>query len=298
MMPRRDGVFAALWSPTDPGGRLLTNELTTILALVRRGGTHGIMALGSTGEFLHLDISTRKELLARAVADGGGLPVIANISDIRPGVAVELGHAAKESGCPAVVLLPPYFFPMAQADVAEYFVRVGEAVGLPLWLYNFPERTGIRINPETVASVATRIPLAGIKQSGAEFGYHEELVKLGRAHNFVVFTGADTNLAAAMAMGVKGCVSGLANVVPELVVAIYNSVGANNAPETARLTAQLSGLAKLIGKVAFPLDVAAAMEARGLPVGATKCLLSEETKKTYQQVVSEVRSLFQEWKLV
>jgi dihydrodipicolinate synthase/N-acetylneuraminate lyase len=297
MIARREGVFAALWSPTDPAGNLLTKELAAILELIHHGGAHGIMALGSTGEFLHLDIPTRRQLLTQAVSKGQGLPVIANISDIRPGVAIDLGLFAKDIGCAAAVLLPPYFFPMAQADVAEYFVRIGEAVGLPLWLYNFPERTGIRINPETVAAVAARIPLAGIKQSGAEFGYHAELVKLGQQHNFVAFTGADTNLAAAMAMGVKGCVSGLANVVPELVVAIYDSVVADDASKTAQLTAQLNELAKIIGKLAFPLDVAAAMEARGMPVGAPKCLISAETSKVYQQVVSEARALFQGWGL-
>lgn len=298
MTPRQDGVFAALWSPTDEQGRLLNDELGRILAHIHQGGAHGIMALGSTGEFLHLDASTRKQVLEQAVAEGGGLPVIANISDIRPATAIDVGRFAKATGCTAIVLLPPYFYPMAQADVVEYMVRVTEAVGLPLWLYNFPERTGIRLNLETIAAVASRVPTLGVKQSGAEFGYHAELVKLGREKNFVVFTGADTNLAAAMAMGVKGCVSGLSNVVPELVAGIYNSVVEGDAAKTARLTAQMNDLAKIIGQVAFPLDVAATLEARGLPAGQPKIFVSPETRVTYTRVVNEIRELFQSWKLV
>ncbi len=256
------------------------------------------MALGSTGEFLHLDAATRKQVLEQAVAEGGGLPVIANISDIRPATAIDVGRFAKATGCTAIVLLPPYFYPMAQADVVEYMVRVTEAVGLPLWLYNFPERTGIRLNLETVAAVASRVPTLGVKQSGAEFGYHAELVKLGREKNFVVFTGADTNLAAAMAMGVKGCVSGLSNVVPELVTAIYNSVLAGDAAKTTQLTAQMNDLAKIIGQVAFPLDVATTLEARGLPAGQPKIFVSPETRAIYARVVNELRDLFRSWKLV
>ena len=294
---RRDGIFAALWTPTDAGGNLLEKELKTNVRFVTRNGVHGLMALGSTGEFLKLDLPQRRRLL-ELVLENSNLPVIANVSDLRPTAAFDLARCARRGGAAAVAVMTPYFYPLSQPDLVEFFVRVGEAAQLPVLLYNFPERTGNRIDLATVAEVADRIPLAGIKQSGAEFEYHRALVQLGREKDFAVFTGADTRLAEALSLGVAGCVSGLANVVPELVVEIFAAAhskvrGKGNVAET-----RMQELGRRLGVLAFPLDVAAAMEARALSVGVPKSLVSPATQKMYGKLVIELKALFREWKLI
>jgi 4-hydroxy-tetrahydrodipicolinate synthase len=246
---------------------------------------------------LKLEPATRKRLL-ELVLENSSLPVIANVSDLRPEVALDLARFARQNGAAAVAIMAPHFYPVAQPDLVEFFVRVGEAAQLPVLLYNFPERTGNRIDLPTIAEVADRIPLAAIKQSGAEFDYHRALVQLGREKDFVVFTGADTRLPEALSLGATGCVSGLANVVPELVVEIFDAARARpSGPATAAGT-RMQELARRIGALAFPLDVAASMEARGLVVGTPKSLLSPGTQRIYAQLVIELKALFREWKLV
>src|SRR5947208_1685974 len=93
-------------------------------------------------------------------------------------VVTYFGQFARASSADAVALLPPHFYPLAQADLVEFFVRAGEAADLPVFLYNFPERTGNRISLETIGSVADRVRLAGVNQSGGEFEYHRALVEL------------------------------------------------------------------------------------------------------------------------
>ena len=296
-MPKlREGIIAALWTPTDAKGRLLVRDMENNLRFICGKNVDGIMALGSTGEFLHLDLTQRKQLLELAVAIAGPVPVIANISDIRPAVVTELGRFARSVGAVAVTSLTPYFYPVAQADLVEFFVRAAQAADLPLFLYNFPERTGTRIELETVAAVADRVPLAGIKQSGAEFEYHRALVALGRERNFAVFTGADTRIPEAMALGVTGCVSGLANAVPDLVVEIFNATKAGAKSDAT--VERMRSVGRLVEGLEFPLNVAAAMEARGLPVGHPKSIVSPSTKARYQHLVSDLRKLFDEWKLI
>lgn len=292
----REGIIVALWTPTDERGQLLTRELEANLDFILASRLHGIMPLGSTGEFIHFDPAQRKQILEFVSRRVGPLPVIANISDVRPAVVAELAIHARQIGCAAVTALPPWFFPLAPADLVEFFVRAGEAAQLPLFLYNFPERTGNRISLETVAAVAARVPLAGVKQSGAEFSYHRELVQLGREKNFVVLTGADTRLAEAMALGVTGCVSGLANVVPEAELEIFHAVKAG-APARAAAPCIMSALGGLMDKLEFPLNVAAAMAARGRHVGAPKSIVSPATQVRYQALIAEVRELFNQWKL-
>jgi len=298
MILRRDGVFAALWTPTDAKGRLLESELKTILRFVRSKAVHGILTLGSTGEFPHLGLAVRRRVMEVAAGEGEGLMVLANISDIRPGVVSELGRQARSLGLSAVALLPPCFYQVAQADLVEFFVRAGQAAQLPLLLYNYPERTGNRIELETIGAVADRTALMGVKQSGADFDYHRPLVQLGRERGFVVFTGSEPRLAEAMALGVTGCVSGLANAVPELVVEVFEAAKAGRAPSVATTVSRLQALGRLMETLEFPLNVSAAIAARGLPVGKPKSVVSASTQARYQRLVLELRHLYREWNLI
>ena len=295
---RRDGIFTALWIPADHAGHLLKEELQTQVTFQKKHGIHGILALGSTGEFLQFDPAERKAILAATAECAGALPVIANISDIRPAVVRDLAQAARDLGLAGVALLPPYFYPVAQPDLVEYFVRGAEAAQLPLLLYNFPERTGNRITLETVAAVAERVPVAAIKQSGDEFAYHAPLVQLGREKGFTVFTGADTRLAEAMAVGVAGCIGGLVNAVPDLLVDIYHAAQAGHPERAALSTARMKTLGERLSRLTFPLNVGAAIEARGLPVGHPKMLVSPATEEAYRGLVQELKGLYREWNLV
>ncbi|MHB8523109.1 MAG: dihydrodipicolinate synthase family protein [Limisphaerales bacterium] len=292
------GIVVALWTPTDAVGRLLPDELARNARFLLDRGVHGLMPLGSTGEFLYLSLDQRKELLTKVVGLAGTRPVVANISDIRPAVVAELGQFARQAGAAAVSVLPPWYYQVAQDDLVEFFVRAGEAAGLPLVLYNFPERTGNRIELSTIAAVADRVPLAAIKQSGADFDYHVPLVKLGREKNFSVFTGADTRLADAMALGAAGCISGLANAVPEFLAEIFTAARAGSPQNAQTATGRMAQIGALIGVIPFPLNMAAAMEARGLPVGQPKAVVSPPTRERYRKLVEELRARFREWKLI
>jgi 4-hydroxy-tetrahydrodipicolinate synthase len=236
--------------------------------------------------------------MTRVIQWAGPLRLMMNISDIRPEVVADLGRFARHSGLAAVSLLPPSFYPMAQEDLVEFFVQGAEAAQLPLFVYNFPERTGNRVALDTIAAVADRVPVAGVKQSGAEFSYHSELVELGRQKGFVVLTGADTRLPEAIDLGVSGCVSGLSNAVPDLVVQAFSDAR-SGVPAGAQVAhSRLRELALRIPQVQFPLDVAAVMEARGRAVGNPKRIVSAATQARYDRLVGELRALFREWKLI
>jgi dihydrodipicolinate synthase/N-acetylneuraminate lyase len=297
MSPRWEGLFCALWMPTDENGRLLNNALEQNLEYLKSRGVQGLLALGSTGEFLRLDPAERRRAMEQVARFAQPLRLMFNISELRPAAVAELGRCARDLGAEAVSLLPPYFFPLAQEDLVEFFVRGAEAAKLPLFLYNFPERTGNRIALETIAAVAERVPVAGVKQSGAEFTYHGPLVELGRQKGFVVMTGADTRLPEAVAMGVTGCVSGLSNAVPELVSQSLIQALQGQVPGPGSPADHLRELSLRLPAVAFPLDVAGCMEARGLPVGAPKIALSAATRARYETFVRDLRTLFREWNL-
>jgi 4-hydroxy-tetrahydrodipicolinate synthase len=179
----------------------------------------------------------------------------------------------------------------------EFFLRAAEPVDLPMYLYNFPELTGNRIDLETVEAFADRAKMAGIKQSGAEFAYHKPLIQLGREKNFSVFSGSDTRLPEVFALGAAGAIGGLVNFVPEMMVQIYNAYreGCLDTANEAQKRMVQTGV--VVNRLNFPLNVAAGLEARGFDPGDPKTVVSPRSQGIYIAMVHEFRQLFSQWRL-
>jgi dihydrodipicolinate synthase/N-acetylneuraminate lyase len=295
--PPRKGILAALWLPTDPDGRLLRAELEGNLAFLKAQGIHGVLALGSTGEFPQFDLLQRQRALATVAELAAPLPVIANISDIRPATVAELGRTARQLGLPAVAIMTPGFFPSSQDDILAHFLHAADASGLPTFLYNFPELTGTRIDVGTVAAFAERARMAGIKQSGREFGYHRDLIALGREKGFAVFSGSDTRLPEVFALGADGCIGGLVNIAPDLMVQIYRICRESAPGDLAPAFERLRQIGSIVDRLTFPLNVAAGMEARGLRPGNPKAIVSAASARLYREIVADLQGCFAAWGL-
>jgi 4-hydroxy-tetrahydrodipicolinate synthase len=291
------GIYSAQWIPTDASGRIDRAALAGHLDFERRHGIAGVLGLGSTGEFPHFSPAERQEVLSTLAEFIAPLPVIANISDLRPRVSVELGKFAQQLRLPAVALMPPPFFPVSQADMLAYFLHVADAVQLPVMLYNFPELTGKRIDLPTIAAFADRAPMCAIKQSGGEFAYHRELIALGREKNFVVMSGADTRLPEVFNLGAAGCIGGLVNIVPDLMVGLERICRQRQAGDHAPIAATMVEVGRIIDQLTFPLNVAAGLEARGLRPGVPKTIVSAESTRLYAKIVQELGALFNRHRL-
>ncbi len=293
----RTGVLAALWLPPRSDGTLNRGALARHLDWLKKTGIHGVLALGSTGEFVRMTLREREEAVATIVELAAPLPVLVNVSSIRLDEVIALGKASVRSGAVGAALMPPHFYPLAQADVLEFFLRAAERIELPLYLYNFPELAGNRIALETIACVADRAKLFGIKQSGGEFGYHRELVALGRAKNFSVFSGSDTRLPEVFALGADGAIGGLVNFVPELMMEIFRMCR-EGAPGDAEIpAARMREVGRIVDQIKFPPNVACGIAARGLDPGAPRTVLSAESLALSRKMVSEFTALFLEWGL-
>lgn len=295
--PPREGILAALWLPTRVDGQLDREALGRHLAFLRHHGVHGILALGSTGEFPQFDLAERKRALECVAELAHPLPVIANISDIRPRAVAELGRFARQIGLPAIAIMPPGFFPSRQDDLLAHFLHAADAAQLPTFLYNFPELTGTRIDLPTVEAFAARAPMAGIKQSGREFTYHRDLIALGARHNFVVFSGADTRLPEVFSLGAVGCIGGLVNIAPDLMVHLFNVCRRGQPGDISPAFEHLREIGELIDRLTFPLNVAAGMEARGFNPGAAKAIVSDSSRRLYQEIVADLGSRLRAWGL-
>ena len=291
------GIYSAQWIPTDAKGRVDRASLAAHIDFERRAGVGGLLALGSTGEFPFFTVNERRSILTTIAELAAPLKVFANISDIRPRSAIELGLHAKELGLPAVALMPPMFYPVSQADMLAYFLHVADAVGLPVMLYNFPELAGKRIEPETIVAFAERAPMIAIKQSGSDFAYHLELIALGREKGFVVMSGSDARLPEAFALGAAGCIGGLVNIVPELMVELDRVYRRHEPGDASPVPDQMQEVGRILDQLTFPLNVAAGLEARGFDPGVPKSVVSPESRALYEQIVAELGAAFERLQL-
>jgi dihydrodipicolinate synthase/N-acetylneuraminate lyase len=293
----RAGILAALYIPTDAKGRLLKRELAAHLAWLRAKGVVGVLALGSTGEFPYFDLKEKKALLETIAELAAPMTVIAHITDIRPWAVKELGKFARKLGLPGVALMAPSFFKASQADILAYLLQGADAADLPVMLYNFPELVGSRLGIEIIEQFAKRANMGGIKQSGGEFAYHQQLIALGKARGFSVFSGADTRIPEILALGAAGCIGGMVNFVPEPMVGIFKALQQNPAADVTTMVTSLKEVAAVIDQLTFPLNVVAAMEARGFNPGTPKAVVSKESAKLYGKVVAQLKPLYRKYGL-
>lgn len=285
------GIVCALWTPLnssgDPDLDALDRHLDTLLA----SGITGIMALGSTGRFVNLSADRRERLLIHILKRASGLPVLANISDLDMNVIQRLGAVARDHGAVGVSVLPPWYFELSQSDLIEWFVLSGRASGLPLWLYNFPERTGNTIELNTVREVHEQTEVGGFKQSGADQAFMSELAKLAESKPFAIFAGADDRIAESLKLGAVGCISGLANAVPEAMVKVYDAAKAGDPDSVTGEQELLNSIVERFHLIAFPWNQAAIMEARGLTAGVLPTTMSRISQAHYAQLTKETRAM-------
>ena len=251
------------------------------------------MPIGTTGGFVWQDFSGRKKILETVIEHAHGIPAIANISDTRLATVRELGKAAKQLGYSGIALLPPWYFRLPDEDIVEFIVRGAESAELPLMLYNFPERTGVKLTASMISAIARKVPVFGIKQSGSDFEYHRELVALGRVEHFCVFTGNDPRLNEAISMGASGNVGGMSNFVPEWITELHRAATLGLHEESNRLTHLLTETEAICLRAPSPFSMGAGVHARGFDSGLPPEFLSTERRTKFLEVTESLGEFFQ-----
>jgi 4-hydroxy-tetrahydrodipicolinate synthase len=136
----------------------------------------------------------------------------------------ELTRFAHEQGFAAALVLPPFYYKGISDDGLfawfEALVAATEAAPIPLYLYNFPQMTGIVFSPEVARRLAEAFPdrIRGAKDSSGDLGYAAQLAEI---EGFDVFPSSEVALATADGYGFAGCISASVNVAPSLSAALW-----------------------------------------------------------------------------
>jgi len=221
---RVSGVLVALATPLNRDGSVDEPSITRLVEHVLAGGVHGLLPLGSTGEGAALDEAARRRVLSAVVEAGAGrVPVICGVAQASvASVRTEIESAAR-LGADAVLVAPPFYYPMDQASVLAFYRRIAEAAPVPILVYNIPQFTKVVVEPATIATLAAQGAVKGVKDSSRDFEYFEGVcIATREVDGFRVFTGSDSMLVASLAAGGSGTICGAANIAPDWVVRVYD----------------------------------------------------------------------------
>jgi 4-hydroxy-tetrahydrodipicolinate synthase len=188
-------------------------------------GVHGIFALGTTGEFMHLTLSEREELAQDTIQHvDGRVPVIVGTGSTSTFQTVRLSRHAASAGASAVAIITPYYLQLSDREIIAHYSAVANAVDIPVLIYNFPALTGTNVSTEVVCELVAENPnIAGVKDSVGSIDLLWERIARVKAikPDFAVLTGSDNYLFPLLAMGGDGAVPATANFAPDAVVAVY-----------------------------------------------------------------------------
>lgn len=211
----------------------------------------GILVLGSLGEFFALPLEKKRELARFAVkAIGGRTRLILGTSSMVFDEAVRFSNDCLEMGADAVMVVPPYYFPLDDAALLRYFGRLAQEVHGKIYIYNFPDRTGYPISAQVILELAQRYGnIVGLKDTVPAMAHTRDViaaVKRVRA-DFEVYSGFDNNFAHNVLSGGDGCIGGLSNVFPEVCAAWAKALRALDTEGIARGQQRVNSLFALYG---------------------------------------------------
>lgn len=176
--------------------------------------TDAIVVCGTTGEASTMTYQERAETIAFCVRHvGGRVPVIAGSGSNSTENAVILSQEAERQGADALLVVTPYYNKATQAGLLRHYRTIADATALPIILYNVPSRTGVSIAPETYAALAEHPNIVGVKEASGNLGNVQRTRTLC-PEDFTIWSGNDDETVPICALGGKGVISVVANILP------------------------------------------------------------------------------------
>jgi 4-hydroxy-tetrahydrodipicolinate synthase len=244
-----------------------------ILEFVAGAGVGGAFLTGTTGEFPALERGERDDLTRVGLRAFDGLERIVHAGAASAAQTGALLDDARAAGATRVAVITPYYLAASRDDVLRYFAQAAaRAEGLDLYLYLFRQRTGVTVEPELLAELATLPGVRGAKISGESA---ERIAEYTAAvpDGFDVLTGQDALVGRIVELGGAGVVSGVSSCLPELFIAVRDAIAAGDADALARAQGAVDeAVAAIDGDIA---RVKTVLEIRGvIPAAASACRMA------------------------
>ena len=283
------GSLVALVTPMNSDGSVDWAALKQLVEWHVAEGTHGIVAVGTTGESATLDVDEHLEVVRVVIEVAAGrLAVIAGTGANSTREAIELTQAAANLGADAVLLVTPYYNKPTQEGLYQHYKAIAEAVQIPQILYNVPGRTGVDMLNATVAKLAGTPNIVGIKDATGDLVRGQELIGLV-GDRMAVYSGDDATAIELILLGGKGNISVTANVAPGVMANACEAALAGHAERARELTESVAQLHQILFIESNPIPVKwalAEMGRMGLGIRLPLTVLSADAQPRVRAALS------------
>ncbi|HYS63234.1 MAG TPA: 4-hydroxy-tetrahydrodipicolinate synthase [Paraburkholderia sp.] len=302
-------IFSGIWVPLITPFADGEVDHAALRALVRRyadAGIAGLVALGTTGEPAALDAAEQDAVLAtilneanaaaRGAGDAQALPVLVGVSGNHMASMRERIEQLNPLPIAGVLMAAPYYIRPSQAGIVGHFTALADASEKPVVLYDIPYRTGVRLELDTLLTLAAHPRILAVKDCAGSLDTTLALIRDGRLQ---VLTGEDMNIFNTLCLGGSGAIAASAHLRPERFVALYRALAAGRLDEGRRIFHSLAPLIQALFAEPNPAPVKALLAAQGLirdelrmPMTRASAALVERLRVLERQDTRELEGVF------
>lgn len=256
------GAFTAIVTPFR-NGQVDEKAFKNLIRFGMDGGVNGFVPCGTTGESPTLSHEEHNRVVEMTVKEvSGQVKVIAGTGSNSTAEAISLTRHAKQVGVDAALLVSPYYNKPTQEGLYNHFKTIAEAVDMPLVLYNIQGRTGVNIENSTMEKLS-RIPnIVGVKEASGSILQMSEVIRLCGS-DFDVLSGDDQMTFPLMALGGKGVISVVTNIIPDRMSDLVKSMLAGDVDKARTIHFEIYELCQTMFVETNPIPIKAALSLMG-----------------------------------
>ena len=267
------GSATAIITPFDENG-VNYDTFAELIEHQIAGGTDAIVFLGTTGEPATMSLEEEFAVMDYVVKKvAGRCKVIIGCGSNDTNHAIEMAKKAESYGADGLLAVTPYYNKCTQNGLVAYYKAICGAVSIPVIAYNVPGRTGVEIQPATMAKIAEIPNIAGIKDAGGNMSKTMETFRLVR-EKCDVYSGEDALNLPILACGGAGVISVLSNVIPAEVKKLCNLIREGKMAEAIALNDKFLPVANACFVEVNPIPVKEAMNILGFDAGKPRAPLT------------------------
>ena len=283
------GAATALITPFDKSGNIDYGKFADLVEFQIEGGIDALVVAGTTGESsTFTDDEHMKAIDFVVKKTAGRVPVIAGTGSNDTSYAIWLTKYACSAGADAVLLVTPYYNKATQNGLIRMYTEIADASEKPLILYNVPSRTGVNIEPKTYLALSDHPNIAGIKEANGDIGKIVDTCALV-GDKLDIYSGNDDQIVPVLAMGGKGVISVLSNLMPKETSDICHKFFEGDIEGSRKLQLELLPLIHALFSEVNPVPAKAAMARMGFTENVLRSPLYPMEKEHEDVLVREMR---------
>ncbi len=277
------GAIVAIITPFK-NGQVDEEALRKLIEFQIENGTSGIVPCGTTGESATLTHEEHDRVIEITIdAVKKRIPVIAGTGSNSTAEALRLTKHACEAGADGALIVCPYYNRPTQEGLYQHYKAIAEEVPIPIVVYNIPGRTGVNLNPDTLARLAKIPNIVGVKEAAGSIKQMSDIIGLCDP-DFDVLSGDDAFTLPLLALGGKGIISVISNVAPADMAEMVSAFEAGDLEKARRLHYKMIPLIDSLFVETNPVPVKAALSMMGMIEYELRLPLCKLTQGSYDRL--------------